>query len=151
MKQVITAILLKLRKVYPVKAKILTSLLEEFDPNWESNESWVKKTGLLNNKVEELFSRLGVDDREELLIQLLKKLYPEAATGKHPSKRVWLCNLEGHKFFFDVEANEVVMPFPNEEPRVIPAGVLVENLPKLKEFLDYLGTYSMRQRKKFFY
>jgi hypothetical protein len=81
----------------------------------------------------------------------LQELYPEAVINKHPKKRVWLCTFSDHKFFFDVEANEVVMPFPNEEPRVFPAGVFVENLPKLKEFFEYLGKYSMRQRRRGFY
>ena len=151
MKQVVTAILLKLRKAFPKKDKLITELLKEFDSNWEKNESWVKKTGLLNNKVSELFDRLSLNDKKDLFLKTLKKLYPQAITSKHPQKNVWLCNVAGHKFFFEPGHNEVVMPFPNEEPRVIPGGVFVENLPKLKEFLDYLGTYSMRQRKRFFY
>lgn len=142
------SVLLKLKEKYPDNES-LVELLEELDSEWVKKERLVRKTGALNNKAEELFSRLSPDDREELFLKLLNHLYPSVVTDKHPQKRVWLCKLESHKFFYDVKANKVIMPFPNEEPRTFSAGVFVENMPKLKKFLDYLGTYSMRNRRRF--
>ena len=41
------------------------------------------------------------------------------------------------------------MPMGVDEPRVFPVGKFVGNMPKLKEFLSYLSTYSMRNRQRF--
>jgi hypothetical protein len=147
MKQFITAMLLKLKSKYPDKESLIQSVLEEFDNNWKKNRAWVKKTGVLVNSISELFNRLDVNSKEDLFLKLLKEFFPKSVIEKHPKKRVWLCQVEGHKFFYDVINNIIVMPFQEEEPRNFPIGDFMENLPKLKAFLDYLGTYSMRNRR----
>lgn len=142
------SVLLKLKVKYPDN-KLLINLLEEFDKDWAKKEKVIRKTGALNNKAGELFNRLSPDDREELFLKLLTILYPGVVTDKHPQKRVYLCKLGEHKFFYDVLKNNIMMPFPNEEPRTFPASVFVENMPKLEKFLDYLDNYSMRRRRRF--
>ncbi|MBD3312625.1 hypothetical protein GF352_04195 [archaeon] len=142
------SVLFKLKDKYPDNKKII-SLLGEVDKGWAKKEKVIRKTGALNNRAGELFNRLSPDDREELFLKLLTTLYPGVVTDKHPQKRVYLCKLGGHKFFYDVLENNIMMPFPNEEPRTFPAGVFVENMPKLEKFLEYLDTYSMRNRRRF--
>lgn len=142
MNQLITAIILKLDKKYPDKG--LKGLIND-----ESTIKWVKKTGLLNKSVEELFNRLSLDDREELLTKLFVKLYPKGGISKHPKHRVWLMKLGDDKFFYEVEADKVTMPMGRDEPRVFPAARFAANLPKLEEFIQYLSDYSMRQRRRF--
>ena len=120
-----------------------------FDANYEVNMRWIEKTGLLNNKVNELFSKLSPEFREEVFMELFTKLYPKAVVSKHPSKEVYLLKLDELKLFFDVNDNKVIMPVKDDEPRVFPAGEFFENLPKLKEFIKYLDDYSMRRRRGF--
>jgi len=140
------AVLLKLKAKYPDKD--FSELFKRFDPDG-FGVKWVSKTGSLQHSIEELFGRLSVNLREELFLALFKHLYPDAVVSKHPQKRVWLFKLGVHKFFFEVQANKVVMPMGVEEPRLFTAGKFVTNLPKLQEFLDYLSTYSMRNRRRF--
>ena len=145
MNQLVINLLLKLRRKYPDNKGIIKLLGE----SWESKEKLAEKTGVLEHKAEELFNRLSIDDREAVFLKLLEFLYPQSIVNKHPKQRVWLCKLGDDKFVYEVESNTVVMPFPNEEPRKFPAGIFVENMPKLDEFLKYLNTYSMRNRKRF--
>jgi len=147
MKQLVIALLVKLDKKYPDKG--ISKLMSEFDKDWEKSKKWVSKSGALDHSVEELFDRLTVDAREEVFTKLFMKLYPTAGISKHPKKRVWLFKMGENKFFYEVVNNSVVMPMGIDEPRVFTAGRFIENMPKLEEFIKYLGSYSMRNRRRF--
>ena len=140
------ALLLKLKVKYPEAS--FENLLKRFDPEG-SGVKWASKTGLLERSIDELFNRLSVDKREELFLELFRHLYPGAVISKHPQKRVWLFKLGVHKFFYEVETGRVVMPMGVDEPREFKPGLFVENLPKLEAFLNYLSSYSMRNRRRF--
>ena len=147
MKQLVIALLVKLDKKYPDKG--ISKMMVGVDKDYEKSKKWVSKSGALDNSVEELFDRLSVDDREEVFTQLFMKLYPKAAISKHPQKRVWLFVMGESKFFYEVDNNSVVMPMGLDDPRVFTAGRFIENIPKLEEFIKYLGSYSMRNRRRF--
>ena len=147
MKQLVIALLVKLDKKYPDQG--ISRMMGDFDKDFEKSKKWVIKSGALDNSVEELFDRLSVDDREEVFTQLFMRLYPEARISKHPQKRVWLFKMGEDKFFYEVENNSVVMPMGLDDPRVFTAGRFIENMPKLEEFIKYLSSYSMRNRRRF--
>ncbi len=62
---------------------------------------------------------------------------------------VYLFKLGEKKFFYDPGINQIVMPMGEEEPRHFNTAEFFENIPKLDEFLNYLDTYSLRNRRKF--
>ncbi len=143
--QLITALILKLKDKY---SDVNFSGLVSDD--FEASVRIVNKTSLLTNSVSELFNRLSPDLRESFFKRLFKNLYPHNVFSKHPEKRVYLFKVGVNKFFYDVLANNILMPIKDDEPRVFPAGLFVENLPKLEGFINYLNIYSMRNRRKRF-
>jgi len=151
MKQLIIALLLKMRDKYPEREKILNELLGELDKNFNANINWVIKSGVLNNKTSDLFERLDLESKEMVFTKLFKRLYPTGVLAKNPERNAWLLKIDNKKFFFDVSAGKVIIPMGEEEPRTFPAGEFFENMPKLNEFFNYLNDYSMRNRRQRFF
>ncbi len=147
MKQLIIALLMKLSEKYPDKKEIFEEVMAGFDSNYESNREWVSRTNLTRNSAAELFDKLPLSLRVKVLLNLVRKLYPDATIKKKGDEDVYLIRVGDIRLFYDAENNKIIAPRKLEEPRVFHGGVFVSNLPKLKEFFSYLETYSLRKRR----
>ncbi len=145
MTQLIIAALLRMRNKFP-ELKVWDKLLKGYTKDVNSSESWVKKMGLLDLSMKELFDKMPAGMRAEIFIKVLKELYPKAVINKHSKAEAYLIKVpELEAFIYDVERRAITIKlFPTD--RKYPDYEFFKQLPRVKDFFNYLDTYSKRRK-----